>query len=315
MQKSPHMPRRVPMLLLGILAILLTVISCTRDYEQPDDVESATAPYPTTFNFNCLTKAVYKDTFLCARYMGPNNDFFVSPFADAPKAKYYSWPAGLALDFRTGRINVTKSQGGIQYVIGVVQEGRTDTCHFRVVVSGIQYKDNVYVLANNDTLATPYFNANPAVTSLCDSSDDNDYPGNSGGHGNDKCEFDDGNDDDNGNGTLDEPPPGQQANDKNVRVRTKSGVINLKKSLADGAFGANPKNGDSTEVSIYYRLADCSMKNLKRIDVKLFFFEKQSDIPASFLTEIMDKKANFESGRPITKQGNPRPPMIVVTRE
>ena len=122
----------------------------------------------------------------------------------------------------------------------------------------------MYVLSNNDTLATPFFNADPNISSVCDPSDESDYPGNGNGGGNDKCEFDDGSDDDNGNGSADEPPPGQRANDQKVRVRTKSGVINLKKTLGDGAFGPNPQNGDRKEVTIYYRLNDCSSKSLQK---------------------------------------------------
>ena len=134
------------------------------------------------------------------------------------------------------------------------------------------------------------------------------------GGGNDKCEFDDGSDDDNGNGSADEPPPGQRANDQKVRVRTKSGVINLKKTLGDGAFGPNPQNGDRKEVTIYYRLNDCSSKSLQKITVELIYYAKQSDIPAALINEVRDRRNAFMQSRIIMVKGKPRPPQIFITR-
>jgi hypothetical protein len=202
-------------------------------------------------------------------------------------------------------------------VIGFVPTGGHDTCLTDITIGGVTYVDSVYVMAANDTLALPHFNANPTPTSICDASDDTDYPGNSGngnGGGNDKCEFDDGSDDDNGNGTADEPPPGQRANDQKVRVRTLSGIINLKKTLNDGAFGPNPKNGDKKQITIYYRLNDCSVKALQKVKVDLIYYEKKSDIPVTLMNEVREKRNRFMEARIIAPDGKPRPPQIFVTR-
>ena len=152
---------------------------------------------------------------------------------------------------------------------------------------------------------------------MCDASGDDDYPGvgNPGG-GNNRCEFDDDEDDDNANGNLDEPPAGQQANEQLVRVRTRSGIINLKKSLQDGAFGPNPQNGAIKDVMIYYRLNDCSQKALRSIRVRLIYYERKRDVPQPLVKEINTKATNFESYMMISYDAinSPRPPLIILTR-
>lgn len=302
----------------AVLLVLLAV-SCTRDAWDPECVNVGTAPFPSTYNFDCGKSPVYEDTILCAKYRGPNSDYFARPRNNrTEKGKYYAWPAGLKIDINTGAINVTRSDAGMQYIIGFVKDGTTDTCHTRIVVAGIHYKDNIYVLANNDTLAIPYFNASPIITPVCDPSGDDDYPGvgNPGG-GNNRCEFDDDEDDDNANGNLDEPPAGQQANEQFVRVRTRSGIINLKKSLQDGAFGQNPQNGAMKDVMIYYRLADCSQKALRNIKVRLIYYDRKSDVPAQLASEVSQRKLRFEGYQPIRggmAMDSPRPPLIIVTR-
>ena len=105
-------------------------------------------------------------------------------------------------------------------------------------------------------------------------------PGNSNGGGNDKCGFDDGSDDDNGN----------------------------------GAFGPNPQNGDRKEVTIYYRLNDCSTNALQKITIELIYYAKQSDIPAELIKEARDRRNAFMQARIIVVKGKPRPPQIFVTR-
>lgn len=320
-QKSRIYLLRTALFLLGFTILFISaVVSCTKDAGTSGNKELQTeiAGSAVNFNFNCTNSPVYEDSVLCAKWKGPNKDYFSKPLNQPPTGKYFSWPGGLVMDTNTGIINVTQSESGVKYVVGFVKNGTTDTCHTQVIISGIHYKDNIYVLSLNDTLAVPYFNANPLAPSPCNVSDDDDYPGNSNGqgNGNNKCEYDDDEDDDNGNGQADEPLPGQQANDQNIRVRTKTGFINLKKSLADGAFGENPQNGASKEVKIYYRLDDCSVKALRSIKIRVIYYDKKSDVPASLLAEILQRRYNFENGELISVDGtyNPRPPQIIVTR-
>lgn len=317
-QKSRPYYLRTALFLLGCSMLLVSIVaSCRKDATTAANpaLQSELAGLPATFNFNCADSPVYEDSVLCARYRGPGRDCFARPLNRLSVGKYYSWPVGLVMDPNTGVINVTQSEGGVRYVVGFVKEGTTDTCHTKVIISGIHYKDNIYVLALNDTLAIPYFDANPLSISPCGSSDDTDYPGYSAVSGNINCEYDDDEDDDNGNGPLDEPLPGEQANDQNVRVRTKTGVINLKKTLADGAFGLFPVNGTIKDVKINYRLADCSLKALRSIRIRLIYYQKKSDIPPSLMAEVLQKKYSFESSSLLVGDilSSPRPPLIIVT--
>jgi hypothetical protein len=295
-------------------AAVLVIFACSKSKITED---SSSIPFPNEVVLNaCLNAPDWGSSTICPQFRGPNNDHKIKPKNDPGVGKYYSWPLGLVLNENTGEINVTKSETGARYIIGFIRAGSTDTCLTEMVIAGVTYVDSVYVLSSNDTLALPHFNANPLPTSICDASDDTDYPGNNSGSGggNAKCEFDDGSDDDNANGAADEPPAGQRANDQQVRVRTLSGVINLKKTLADGAFGLNPQNGDSKEVTIYYRLNDCSVKALQKIKVNLIYYEKKSDIPAQLLEEVRGHRNAFMQARIIDPNGKPRPPQIFVTR-
>lgn len=298
----------------GTLA--LVIFACSKSKTTQD--ESKPIPFPENLRINsCVSAPDYGKDIICPKWRGPNNDYKVKLKHNLGAGTYYAWPAGLVINPTTGEINVSQSETGAKYIVGFVKAGSPDTCLTELVIGGINYVDSVYVLNSNDTLATPYYNADPTVSSVCDPSDDTDYPGNNGngnGGGNPKCEFDDGSDDDNGNGTADEPLPGQRANDQKVRVRTKNGVINLKKTLEDGAFGPNPKNGDKKQVTIYYRLNDCSVKALQKIKVDLIYYEKKSDIPVTLLNDVTRNRTSFMTYRIIAPDGKPRPPQIFVTR-
>lgn len=260
-------------------------------------------PFPVSGSYNCkLKKPLYKESLLYNK-SGSSNDFIVKAENEL-RGKYYSWPKGLHLDSITGAINVSASQGGIKYTVGFVQTGYRDTCLQDIVLSGASYVDSIYVLGKNDSLAYPYFNANLATASICNVSGDEDYPG-SGGKGDDKCEFD----------AEDNKGKKGRANEKKVKVRTVSGVINLKKTLADGAFGsANPVNGQGLIVPVYYKLADQSAKALQKVNVQLIFFDKKSDIPVALLNYIQRKQTSIRGGRLISAGGDPRPPLVIITR-
>jgi len=221
---------------------------------------------------------------------------------DTLPGKWFSWPEGLALDSTNGNINVSQSETGERYKIAYVKNGTHDTCVSQIILGGITYLDSVYVLQNNDTLAIPIYNANPNTPPVCDNSGDTDYPGSNGngqGNGNSKCQFD-----------VD--PPKGQANDNGLKVRTISGIINLKKTLTDGkAFGsATPANGTTTKITVQYRLNDNSGKALQHIQVQLMYYNKVSDIPASLMNDVKNKRNNFLNYKIVN--GRPRPPMLIL---
>ena len=100
-------------------------------------------------------------------------------------------------------------------------------------------------------------------------------------------------------------------------------MITLKKTVANGAFGATPVNGATKSLRIYYRLHDNSKKALNYIDLKLHFYKKVSDVPTTLLNQISGKQgATLRRAAPATSAGTmnseasrPRPPDIVVCLE
>ncbi|HUR10712.1 MAG TPA: hypothetical protein VM012_05055 [Flavitalea sp.] len=275
-------------------------------------------PVPVPPVFICPNAPSYGDSVLIGEYKN-KKEFIVDVQNDPGAGIYYSWPLGLSIDKNTGAINVTKSESGIKYNIGFVKDRSKDTCRTNIIISGVNYVDSIYVLSRNDTLALPYFNAQPLLTAPCDASDDNDYPRSGGGRGkgNSKCEFDDDEDRNDLDNDEDEnqPPAGQTANEQKVRVRTISGIINLKRTLEEGAFGHNPKNGASTEVTLYYRLNDGSKKSLRKIRIKLMYYQKKTDVPKTMSAEISNKRKEFMQEMPMMAQALPRPPLIIITRD
>lgn len=247
----------------------------------------------------------YGDSVLCYQLLSSGKDYKVSPLNNPGKGKYIAAPEGLIIDNNTGEINITKSESGLAYKVGFIAEGSSDTCFTKVVTSGINYLDGIYILSDNDTLAVPVYRGTLNGSPVC---------GAGGLFGN--CEFDDDDDDDNGNGILDEPPAGQTCNSKNIRVNTQTGVISLKRSLLDGIFGSlTPDNGKTVNATLYYRLDDCSNKALRKIDLSFTYYSKLSDVPKALIDDITNTVNNIlglvfrSAGGKVT---NPRPPHIVV---
>jgi hypothetical protein len=247
----------------------------------------------------------YGDSVLCYQLLSSGQDYKVSPLNNPGKGKYIAMPEGLIIDNNTGEINVTKSESGLAYKVGFIAEGSSDTCFTRVITSGINYLDGIYVLGDDDTLAVPVYKGTLDGSPVC---------GAGGLFGN--CEFDDDEDDDNGNGIFDEPPPGLTFNSKNIRIDKQTGVISLKRSLLDGIFGTlTPANGKTVNATLYYRLDDCSNKALRKIDISFTYYSKLSDVPKALIDDITNTVNSIlgllfrSAGERVT---NPRPPHIVV---
>lgn len=290
---------------LAISSLLIYVAACNKDVQQ-DDNPNVTNPTTndSTFDTNnlsvnsatCPNAPNYGDSIV---YLKPasGGDFFVTPVNNVGvDGTYFSWPEGLKLNRNTGSVNLSQSETGVRYNVAFVKKGTTDTCVSQLIVGGLTYMDAIYVLERGDTLANPVFNADPFASPICDASDDTDYPDNNA-NGNNKCVFDD-------------DSPGQRANDQKLRVRTKSGVINLKKSVEDGLFGNNPKNGASKMVQIRYRLNNASLKAAQKIQVKVVYYDKASNIPNAMQQEITGKRANMLGYKIVN--GRPRPPLIII---
>jgi len=212
----------------------------------------------------------------------------MNPVNSPGTGKYFAWPQGMVIDPNTGAINLTKSETGMQYAIGFVKDGTTDTCLQKLIVGGAAYMDSIYVIANGQTQAVPYFEANPYLPSICSGSG---------------CAFD---------------VTGSAAA-KKVIVNTTSGVIDLKKTLngtglLGGAFGLLPVSGSSITADIYYKLNDASNSALQHIAVQLEYYDSYSLLSGGLIGNIVNKVNNVLSGNRISNYANPRPPLIVIVR-
>ena len=219
----------------------------------------------------------------CDQFAYPDSIFFQSSAKKTYIIKpvklltgtYGAFPTGLKINPLNGNINVSTSETGLRYLVWFIPQGSTDTCFKYITLSGIDYDDSIYVLsANPKSLGRPIYNATVSLAVDCSSG----------------CEFDDGPDDDNGNGIADEPPAGQQVIPQGIVINKKTGVIDFKKSIENGALGKNPVSGTNKEFILNYRLGDKSSKALNRVGFHLFYYKTQAEIPAKLLKDVLAKK-------------------------
>ncbi|HLZ88156.1 MAG TPA: hypothetical protein VKQ52_12970, partial [Puia sp.] len=114
---------------------------------------------------SCPVSPIYGDTLVFPQPTA--GDDVILPVNNPGVGKYFSWPVGMVLDQNTGAINLTQSQTGMKYIMGFVKSGSTDTCLSTLIIGGAAYFDSVYVFADGQTTASPYFEANPYLPSVC----------------------------------------------------------------------------------------------------------------------------------------------------
>ena len=215
----------------------------------------------------------YTDTIF---YLSAASSNYVVKPTKVQTGTYGAFPAGLSINSLNGSINVSTSETGLEYLVWFVPKGTTDTCKKYITISGVDYEDSVYVMsAPNGAKTTPIYNATLQTSVDC-----------RGG-----CEFDDGVDDDNGNGTADEPPAGQELIPKGFVINKATGVIDLGKSIQNGVLGKNPVNGTFKNFTLYYRLGDKSTKALNHMSFQLYYYKTQAQIPASLKEEVAAKQS------------------------
>jgi len=263
-------------------------------------LDTATIPPPDTSNTilpplpqstplgGCSVLPIYGDTIVFPQPSVGGQDYILNPVNSPGTGKYFAWPQGMVIDPNTGAINLTKSETGLQYAIGFVKDGTTDTCLQKLIVGGAAYMDSIYIIADGQTQATPYYDANPFLSNVC------------AGNG---CTFD---------------VTGSAAA-KKVIVNATSGIIDLKKTmngtgLLGGAFGLLPVSGSSITADIYYKLNDASNSALQHIAVQLEYYDSYSLLSGGLIGGIVNKVNNLLSGNLISNYANPRPPLIVIVR-
>lgn len=278
-----------------------TQIIVTDSTKKPVSVTDSTTiserpAFPSNAYTHCDNGPKYGDSIL---YLQPSsNDYIVKPINQPDSGTYFSWPEGMVIDKMTGAINVTKSEGGLRYSIGYVKKGTKDTCLQTMILGGASYADSLYILSNNSRYAAPYFDADPNLVSICDPS---------GGPGGNKCEFD-------VNGT---------ARNQGIIIEKKTGLIDLKNTAAR-AFGLIPLNGTKVTTTIAYQLNDKSSLAPQKITVQFIYYDKKSNVPADLVAALSDKLNKIlnqvllvnllGSSNQQLNRGNPRPPIIIVTR-
>ncbi len=173
---------------------------------------------------------------------------------------FVSWPKGLTIDPVTGEIDVLRSEPGARYNVGFVSAATGDTAYRQVILAGITYQDGIYDLSSANTSLQPYFNADASAPGAANSAFDEEGI----------------------------------ANGQKLIVNTQNGAIDLKASVEQGLFGSQPQNGDSREVSIYYRLNDQSHMSLLKTTVVVYYYNTVSDVPLSMIEACRYSRSAFQ---------------------
>lgn len=292
-------------LLKGSFILLLTIlcaVACkksaspeapdTGGTNQPKDTTltaNPIVPYPATSLPECNNAPFYGDSIV---YPQPvtSNDYYVYPQNNQGVAgTYLSWPAGLEMDAKTGAIDLTRSETGMRYAVAFVKSGTTDTCLTQLIVGGAAYMDSVYVLSESKKTAKPYFNADPFAAPVC--------TGSSGpGPG---CVFD----------------YNKAAYMQGIAVDQKTGYIDLEKTMKKSPFGLLPINGTTVYTTIYYKLNDNSNLASQRIQLKMMYYNRKSDIPSDLLSNVTNSLFNTLNYLLLGKGPRPRPPLVIIVRQ
>ncbi|MBL7699373.1 MAG: hypothetical protein JNK79_14510, partial [Chitinophagaceae bacterium] len=166
---------------------------------------------------------------------------------------------------------------GLRYRITFTpDDAPADTVSTIVLLSGISYLDKIYYLEDGQITAQPVYNGRTDYA----------LPGTDG-----KSNFDEGG----------------GCNGEGIAVDLKNGSIDLDKTVANGVFGDEPKNGAQKEVELRYRISDNSNKALNRLKVKLYFFETPDDIDQDLVVE-MNQRREMDMFIGL----NPQPPFLSV---
>jgi hypothetical protein len=245
-------------------------------------------PYPLTPLAECDYAPNYGDSIVFPQPATSGDDYVYPLNNQDVSGTYLSWPDGLVLNSNSGAINLTKSETGARYSIAFVKSGTTDTCMSQLIVGGAAYMDSVYVLAESNRTAKPYFNANPYLPSACTGTQ---------GEG---CKFDYNN----------------YAHDQGIEIDQNTGFIDLQKTMEKSPFGLIPLNGTTVLTTIYYKLNDNSNYAAQKIQLKMIYYNHKSDIPPGLLATVTENLLNTLSNfLLLSKSAKSRPPLIIIVRQ
>lgn len=216
-------------------------------------------------------------------YLSATEDTVIVNPIESKIGKYFSFPEGLEIDSATGAINIGESEAGMRYRV-TYKNAAGDSSNAYIVISGINFPDKYYYVDQNDTMAFPVYNADPAK----------ELP----------------------KGNFDED---RVANNSGCAMRTTNGQINLTESIRNGLFGDTPKNDTRKDFEVRYSLDDKSGKAGNKIKILLYYYDKSSDVPADLTQTVKDHQAMtlLPNNSPISNNlisaaAKPRPPCIIV---
>lgn len=267
-----------------ILVFFLCILAC-----QKSNVSSSKSAF-TSSNDVLLTDSPatvlsYGDTIFSASVVG--NEKKIIPISKPSQPGYFAVNLpGLDLDSASGRINISKSESGLKYRVYYLSYANLPVDSTTIIISGIDYQDKIYNVgsdASEDKIAMPIFDMSPGLPLPCASAN---------GTG---CKFDET--DLNG----DNAPDVIGANNSKLIIDTATGAIDLKKSLDAGVFGSiaqsNPTamNGRKKDVSIYYWLGDGLTRSLKKITIRLVYYQSKAMVPESMTLEIDSRNQRYQT--------------------
>lgn len=178
---------------------------------------------------------------------GEVNELQVVSPVTAKNGVYTAFPEGLDIDPVNGNINIHESETGIKYrVFFNSSDGRIKDSTL-ITISGVNFLDGVYKINSSDSIINPVYNA--SIT--------NALPGIN-------------------NGSLFDE--GGSCNSGGCAVNVTNAKINLAQTVRNGTFGATPANGLSKEFTLNFRINDRSGKGGNKTKIKVFYFNKLSDI-------------------------------------
>jgi hypothetical protein len=233
---------------LVVFALLLSGCSKSLTHTGSDLLSGTSAQPSSNFTTDASLSPFYGDSVLYVQG-ADRSGYLFKPVNMLNNGTYVSWPKGLTIDPASGEIDVLRSEAGARYNVGFVSAATGDTAYRQVILAGITYPDGVYDLGSANTSLQPYFNADATLPGAA-------------------------------NSTFDEEGI---AGGQNLIVNTQTGAIDLKASMEQGLFGAQPQNGDTREISIYYRLNDQSQMSLLKTTVTVYYYNTFSDIPQAMI--------------------------------
>jgi hypothetical protein len=233
---------------LAASVVLLSGCSKSLTHTVSDPFSTSLVAPTSVFTADPALSPSYGDSILFVRGAS-RSAYLFRPVNSLRNGTFVSWPKGLAIDPVTGQIDVLESEPGARYNVGFVDGTTGDTAYRQVILAGITYPDGIYDVGSSHASLQPYFNADASAPGMASSI------------------FDE-------NG---------MAGSRNLVVDNQTGAIDLKASVEQGLFGDQPRNGDSREIAVYYRLNDQSHLSLLKTTVTVYYYNSVSDIPPAMI--------------------------------